>query len=134
MHKDRMIKYIIQTLPIFILLVSCDPGHHGNASIDNQTNDTLILKYQTRYADTIINILPMQKIEVLRFGGIGEGKMYPGVLIEFKNISLRPSDTTKSLTKEITNIDNWEMINENKRRFSSKKIKCWFTILPTDIK
>gem|GEM_PF-3034673 len=120
-------------ISLSILSTSCDPGHGGIASIDNKTSDTLILKYQTRYADTTIIIPAREKIAVLRFGGLGEGRMYPGALVEFKNISLRPLDTTKLLTKEITNPDNWEMINENKRRFSSKDIECWFTILSTDI-
>lgn len=120
-------------ISLSILFTSCDPGHSGTASINNETSDTLILNFQTRYADTTIIIPAREKIAVLRFGGIGEGRMYPGAWVEFKNISLRPMDTTKLLTKEITNPDNWEMVNEINRRFSGKQIECWFTILSTDI-
>jgi hypothetical protein len=82
----------------------------------------------------MIIIPPMQKMEVLRFGGIGEGREYPGSLVEFKAIGLAASDTTKIISKDITSWGNWEMINENRRTYSGKEIKCWYTILPEDIK
>ena len=135
MLNIRTMKNILSIglISLSILITSCDPGHGGIASIDNKTKDTLILKYQTRYTDTTIIIPAMEKLAVLRFGGLGEARMYPGALVEFKEISLSPFDTTKLLTKEITNPDNWEMINENKIRFSNREIECWFTILSADI-
>ena len=130
MRRTILIMVVFQSL----FFVSCDPGHSGKAYIDNKTSETLILKYQTRYADTMIIIPPLQKIDVLRFGGIGEGRMYPGSLVEFRAISLTPSDTTRIIARDITNRDNWEMVNENRRRYSGKEIICWYTILPGDIK
>ena len=116
-----------------LLFLSCDPGHYGNASIENNTGDTLILDYKTRYSDTTITIFPNQKTHVLKFGGLGEGSMYPGALNEFNDISLTPTDTNRSLIKDITIYENWEMINNNEKRFSSKEIECWFTIGEEDI-
>ena len=59
--------------------------------------------------------------------------MYPGALNEFNDISLTPTDTNRSLIKDITIYENWEMINNNEKRFSSKEIECWFTIGEEDI-
>ena len=59
--------------------------------------------------------------------------MYPGVLNEFDEISLTPSDTNRSLIKDITKYENWEMINTNEKRFSNKEIESWFTIVDEDI-
>lgn len=126
-------KFLLLPLLSSLLLLSCDPGHYGNASIENNTADTLILNYKTRYSDTTITIFPTQKTHVLKFGGLGEGSMYPGALIEFNDIRLTPTDTNRSLIKDITKYENWEMINKNDNRFSSKEIECWFTIVAEDI-
>ena len=126
-------KFLLLPCLFSALLLSCDPGHYGNASIENNTGDTLILNYKTRYSDTTITIFPNQKTEVLKFGGLGEGSMYPGALNEFNDISLTPTDTNRSLIKDITKYENWEMINNNEKRFSSKEIECWFTVGAADI-
>ncbi len=119
---------------IFILgITACDPGHVGTASIDNRSSEPLILDYQTRFQDTTIVIPSKTKRIVLSFGGIGEGRSYPGALMEFNEIKLVPSDTSKKLIKNIKDPENWEMINWNKHRFSSKPIECWFTITESDI-
>jgi len=119
---------------VSIGFLACDPGHSGTASIDNQSSETLILHYQTRYKDTTIEIPSETKKLVLTYGGIGEGKSYPGVLIEFNAIDLSPSDTTKQLIKNIEDSENWVMNNLNKHRFSSKPIECWFTVTNEDVK
>ena len=126
-------KLLLLPLLFSLLLLSCDPGHYGNASIENNTGDTLILNYKTRYSDTTIIIFPNQKTHVLKFGGLGEGSLYPGVLNEFDEISFTPSDTNRSLIKDITKYENWEMINTNEKRFSNKEIESWFTIVDEDI-
>ena len=126
-------KFLLLPLLSSLLLLSCDPGHYGNASIENNTADTLILNYKTRYSDTTITIFPTQKTHVLKFGGLGEGSMYPGALIEFNDIRLTPTDTNRSLIKDITKYENWEMINNNEKRYSSKEIECWFTVGVEDI-
>jgi len=114
-------------------LTACDPGHHGTASIDNQSSESLTLHYQTRYQDTTIIIPSKTKKAVLSFGGIGEGRIYPGALFEFKEIELYPADTSKSVVKNITDMENWEMVNRNKHRFSIKPIDCWFKLTDDDI-
>lgn len=125
-------------LVFFILLTSfitgCDPGHSGRAYIDNMTPDTLVLNYRNRYRDTTITILPSTKKEVLEFGGLGPGRDYPGCLVEFDTISLRPSDKNRYLTKDIRNYGNWKMINNNRYQFSGKAIVCCFTVDKEDIR
>lgn len=134
MQKTKM-KIIIWITGFIVTLgiTACDPGHRGTASIDNQSSESFILHYQTRYKDTSIVIPSETKKVVLNFGGIGEGRSYPGALIEFSKVELTPTDTTRKLIKNIKVPENWEMINRNKRRFSSKPIDCWFTVTNNDI-
>jgi hypothetical protein len=44
-----------------------------------------------------------------------------------------PMDTTKTLTKSITNRNNWILTNPNKKRFSNKDIDCEFEVKESDI-
>lgn len=119
---------------VSIGFLACDPGHGGTASIDNQSSEPLILHYQTQYKDTTMVIPGETKKLVLTFGGIGEGKSYPGILIEFKALDLSPSDTTRQLTKKIEDSKNWEIYNSNEHRFGSRPIECLFIITDEDIK
>ena len=122
--------YII-LLSIFIW--GCDPGYYGDVFIDNQTQQSFELHYQTRYKDTTIFISGAQKVSVLRFGGLGDGSAYDHCLNEFSEVSLVPVDPMTKLLKPITDMEQWEIKNENKGRLSNKKIICTFMILPADI-
>jgi hypothetical protein len=126
--------------PTFILslclifgISACDPGHRGKVVISNQSVEPLIFKYQTRYLDTLIVIKAKERIDVLTFGGLGEGRLYTKCLSEFRQISLEPVANVKRLKKDINDPANWEMVNKNKWRYSNKEILCVFRVGENDV-
>lgn len=126
---------IIQIISFVLVcgLTACDPLFWGTASIDNQSVESVILRYQSRYGDTTIVIPAMTKKVVLSFAGLGEGRRYPGVVREFDAVELTTVDTSRQLIKNIKDLGNWKMVNPNKRRFSKKSIDCWFEVSEEDI-
>jgi hypothetical protein len=130
-NNSRPIFATIFTTLLF--LVGCDPGHIGKAFISNDSSYTLELKYQTHTKDTSIVIQPNSRTDVFHFGGLGSGRDYDCCVYEFTTISLQPIDTSKNMTKTITECNNWTMTNPNKRRFSNKEINCEFLVTQSDI-
>ena len=125
--------YFIYILGIILFLTSCDPAHNGKTFIRNESSFTLELKYKTHINDTLIIIPPFSLVDILHFGGIGAGRDYDCCACEWVEISLQPTNTSKSLTKSITDNKNWTITNPNKKRFSNEEIDCEFSILETDL-
>lgn len=124
---------LTELIVLTILFCGCDPGHSGNTILNNQTSYTLELKYKTGRVDTIITIQPNNTIEIYHFGGLGEGRDYTCCPCEFKEISLTVKDSVKTITKLVTNTDNWILVNDNTKRYSSKEINCSFLLEQKDI-
>jgi hypothetical protein len=139
------ITIMIFTKKIFLLLffltvstlISCDPEHYGKVFIHNETTSILEMKYKPRYGtfnkDTTINIQPNTLSEVFQFSGIGPSRDYDCCTDEFVEISLQPTDTSKTMTKDITDCKNWTVFNPNVKRNSSKEIEFEFIVTQSDI-
>ena len=125
--------YGIVTACLIFSIIGCDPGHHGTVYIVNQSTESLVLSFKTNHQDTTFTIPANTSKQVLRFGGLGEGRGYVSPIYEYKEIHLTTSDSSKAILKNILDIDNWQMTNENIRRYSAKPIECWFTITNKDI-
>lgn len=133
----------LSRIPIIftILLVweSCDPGHNGKSYIVNHSTYTLQLKLKSSHNlsnsdDSIFLIPPNTSLEFFKFGGLGAGKDYECCTCEFDRLTLQPTDTSKSMTKIITEKTNWEISNPNKRNYNNKEIHCEFSVDQSDIK
>jgi len=118
-------------------LISCDPEHYGKVFIRNESTSILEMKYKPRYGnlnkDTTINIQPNMLSEIFYFSGIGPGRDYDCCTYEFMEISLQPTDTSKTMTKDITDCKNWTVFNPNVKRNSSKEIEFEFKVTQSDI-
>jgi hypothetical protein len=120
---------------IFLLSsFGCDPGHVGKSFINNRSLFPLSLQYKSYYNDTVLLIQPNSLVEIFSFGGLGSGRDYDCCPCEFPTITLRPTDTSKTLVKSIADKSAWTLNNPNRRRFSNKVITCEFIIGDTDIK
>lgn len=126
-------KVLLSTFAILLICFSCDPGHFGKIVIQNETGYQLELKYTTNLKDTTINMQPKTSVNILNFGGLGAGQDYQCCICEFNEIAILPSDTTKTITKSISDAGNWKLINANEKRYSTKEIICEFVILESDI-
>lgn len=120
-------------LLVLELMTSCDPGHFGKSIINNDTPYALELRYTTPLTDSTIIIQPSGSIDFYQFGGLGPANYYTTCGCEFITLDLQPADTSKTLIKQITNAENWELINKNNGRYGNKEIQCIFNVLPTDI-
>lgn len=116
-----------------ILFCGCDPGYGGRTVLNNQTSYILELKYKTGPVDTSITVQPNNSVEVYHFGGMGAGRDYNCCPCEFREISLTVKDSSKTITKFITNTANWLMVNENTKKYSSKEINCSFVLEQKDV-
>lgn len=124
---------LIGLVMVIILFYSCDPGHGGKTILNNQTSYFLELKFNSNRIDTSMIIQPFSTVEMYDFGGLGAGRDYHCCPCEFKEISLKVKDSIKTITKLITNTNNWLMINDNTKRFSNKEISCTFLLEQKDI-
>lgn len=118
-----------------LILSSCDPGHQGNAYLENRSAYELELKFSTygQQRDTTILIPANTKVDLYKFGGLGAGNNFDCCPCEFKSITLGPTDPAKSLIKNITASENWSLSNPNERRFQNKNISCAFIVTASDI-
>lgn len=138
MLKETIMKKITELNLLIIIvttltLTGCDPGHNGKSFIRNESSYTLQLKFKNDLKDTLILIQPNTFVDFYKFGGLGSGRDYDCCPCEFATISLQPTDTSKIMTKNITDQNNWTMTNPNKRRNSNKEIDCEFTVSQSDI-
>lgn len=124
---------IVALIVISILFYRCDPGHSGDTILHNQTAYSLNLSFKSGSTDTSMTIQPYSTTEIYRFGGLGSGSDYNCCPCEFKEITLVVADTSKSITKSVTDSANWLMLNPNEKRFSTEKIICNFLLEPKDI-
>jgi hypothetical protein len=127
------ISKLIEFIGIAILFCSCDPGHRGNSILNNQTSYSLDLKYKAGRVDTSITIQPNSTIEIFHFGGLGEGRDFNCCPCVFEVITLAVKDSVKTITKLVTNTENWLLINDNRRRYSSEEISCSFLLEQKDV-
>jgi hypothetical protein len=134
-HTQTMKKSI--SFYLFLLaafaFTGCDPGHLGKTFIRNESSQVLLFKYKTYSKDTTITIPAHSVVDVFHFGGLGAGKDYDCCACEFTEISLQPADTSLTIAKNIGDQGNWNVTNENKRRFSNKEITCEFKVAQSDI-
>lgn len=132
--RTTIISYLTFLIGLMVFS-SCDPGHIGNAYIDNQSATELKLVFNSNspHYDTTIFIQPETRVDFLRFGGLGAGNKFDCCLCEFNSIILLPTDTSKHLTKPITDKNNWVMTNPNDNRFQNKRISCEFIVTQSDI-
>lgn len=115
-----------------LAFTACDPAHHGKAFIRNSSSYSLELKFDS-ISDIITIIEPDSYVQIFDFAGRGAGMNFSCCPCERANIILQPVDTTKHLVKEISDNQNWQLTNHNKRRLNGKEIKCVFEITPLDI-
>ena len=118
---------------IVILFYSCDPGRSGKTILNNQTSFSLELRYNTWSTDTFMIIPPKSSMVIYHIGGLGEGRDYDCCPCAFKEISLTVKDSNKTISKFITETNNWLLINENTKRYSNKEINCSFLLEQKDI-
>ncbi|MEO8769899.1 MAG: hypothetical protein ABI402_07435 [Ferruginibacter sp.] len=126
-------KTTIASFLLLICLAGCDPTFFGKTVINNETDVLLNVIYQTENKDSSLIIEPNSYTEIYHIGGLGSGKDYDCCNCEFLSITLKPTDTSKHLIKDISLSDNWNMTNENHHRFSSHEITCEFIVRPSDI-
>jgi len=131
--KLKSKRYFLTISIALLSLVSCDPGHFGKMFIRNDSSYSIELTYSTQTKDTSIIIQPNSVVDVFHLGGLGPGEYYSCCACEFMTISLQPVDTSKELTKDITNTENWILTNPNQKKFINKEITCEFAVEPGDI-
>lgn len=131
--KSKNKLYFLIIAVTLIPLASCDPGHFGKMFIRNDSSYSIELTYSTQTKDTSIIIQPNSVVDVFHLGGLGPGEYYSCCACEFMTISLQPVDTSKELTKDITNTENWILTNPNQKKFINKEITCEFAVEPGDI-
>jgi len=117
------------------ILSSCDPAHNGNSYINNQSTFELRLDFKSYSPlhDTTILIQPNTTLNFFKLGGLGAGKDYDCCPCDFETITLQPTDTSKSMIKNINDQNNWILTNPNKRKYSNKEIDCEFVVTQSDI-
>lgn len=123
---------LTQILGLFILS-SCDPGHGGNIYINNRSSDQLLLNYVANSDSGSLIIYPNTRVDIHKFGGLGEGNSIYCCPCLLLSVQLMPVDTSKQLTKSIDDSTNWIMINPNIKKFDSEHISCDFIVTSADI-
>lgn len=115
----------------FLTLISCEGGTTFTKHIENNTNDTLIVKLYLNYMGSdSINILPNETKEVywdeIQGLFIGE-EYYCASEIDSAHITTK---NNKVLIKDILNSDNW--LHESKDGRKSREF-CLFIINENDL-
>lgn len=132
----KSIAKLVPTLfiPAAMVLTACDPGYFGETFVQNDTSDTLRLMYNANAFDTVVmDIAPNTTLAVREFGGVKAGKNFSCCPCEFMILDLQPTDSSKTLGKDINDPDQWILDNPNKSVFHNKEIRCTFTVTEADI-
>jgi hypothetical protein len=98
-------------------LFSCDPGHHGEISIENKTSLAHRLTFNKYFGlpknDSTLIIAPYSITKIVNFGSLGEGRAFDCCPCEFTKLVLQ-ADTAMLINQK----SNWLLINKNSKRFS----------------
>jgi hypothetical protein len=115
----------------FISLSSCDPGMRLNIIVNNKTLENINLKIGMRsmYIDSIIPIKANQNIIIIDSDFRRKLKSYNCCPCEFFELHGYTSDSTKILTKDYKDKDNW-ILNKDKKNNTAE---CIFEINEGDL-
>lgn len=131
MKKIKKI-FALMTLPVCLVLISCESEAVYTKILDNQTGDTVTITYSSVYGFSgTVEILPGQKEVFYNNGKLGAGidKSY-GCLDDLESISLTFS-SGRTLKLDPEDVGNWERKSREDRQ-ESEEI-CTFRVSEADL-